>query len=159
MICDIKYYSRCASPYVIISRYNSEKCLTRESFDLSAKELITAFGNRWFNGLVIDAYVISCINNWENVCYIPTDDTISIIGNFAAQGLKNSKLLFLEKPLENIIIMVYLYNYHWRMFKINSKSALLTVFDPYGDSSDEKRVVKAFKQFFKNCDEKSSFGK
>lgn len=133
--------------------------MTRDALDLSAKELITVFDHRWFNGLVIDAYIFSCINNWNNVCFIPIDDTISIIGNLAAQGMKNSKLLSLTKPVDDVILMVYLYKYHWRMLKVDTINYLLTVFNPYGDSSDEKRVVKVFKQFVKNCEENSRIGK
>lgn len=86
LINNIKYYSKCTSSEVIIGLYYSSKCVTREMIDLSAKEFSTAFGQRWFNGLIIDSYVMSCIENWGNVSYVITDDTISVIGNLASQG-------------------------------------------------------------------------
>lgn len=45
------------------------------------------------------------------------------------------------------------------MLKIDTKNTTLTVFDPYGNNSDDKRVVKVFKQFLKKCESESSFEK
>lgn len=70
---------------------------------------------------------------------------------------ENSIVCSMTTPLENLIVMVYLYNFHWRVLKIDVENCTLNVLDPYGENFDEKRVVKAFKEFLTHCQPKSSF--
>lgn len=63
LVSSVNYYSCCSCSTIMIGRYITEKSLMRESIDLYAIELATAFGCHLFNGLIIDAFMFYLITS------------------------------------------------------------------------------------------------
>lgn len=77
LIQDTNYFRKSKSCKIINGHYSYEKSPTAiKVIFLSSDQYMTVFDNGWFNGCVIDSYIIKIITKCNNVSYIPTDDTL-----------------------------------------------------------------------------------
>ena len=91
---------------------------------------------------------------------MPTDDTRTAIGDYTNQRRKtNISLYHIDFPLGDVILLSYVFNFHWRLLIIEVKNKCTTLLDPFQEATDCPRVFDEFKNFLKACKDNTSFGK
>ena len=134
-------------------------------FSLNAFQ--TLKGDKWIDGSVIDAYIIKCDLDWHDICYMETYYTRCIFGSNDANIPKEFHMYDVHLPISGIILMLYLFNNHWRIFLINCNKNSFTLIDPirvtkkksYSFKLEEIRVIRNFKKFVSDCPQTCSFYK
>ncbi|OXU16763.1 hypothetical protein TSAR_013649 [Trichomalopsis sarcophagae] len=111
----------------------------------------------WINGIVINSFVATHIDEWIDFTYVPSDDSITIAGDHSHERVNRNKYISrTTKRMKNNLLLPYLYCSHWRLLHVQRKIMLL---DPYGTDPDQDRAVKAFKNFTEFCTPDSSVSK
>ncbi|KAH0534909.1 hypothetical protein KQX54_010047 [Cotesia glomerata] len=88
--------------------------------------------------------------------------TISInVGEDKPKRLSSaSSIAQIKEPLCDIILMPYLFQFHWLLLVIDVECSALEILDPYEKQTDsETRMVEAFTIFIKSCVTESSLYK
>lgn len=111
----MKYYWESNSKAVGVCRYKTDKLLSTEIVYVTAAEFSSLKYPRWINGVIIDAYVASYIDEWEDFTAISTDKTIWILGDDSEFKTKkrNDTIFKLKNNIGKKVIMPYLYLSHW----------------------------------------------
>ncbi|KAH0568109.1 hypothetical protein KQX54_018319 [Cotesia glomerata] len=168
LVEDPEYYQRWISTPTKIGRYNcgNEKCILVKVHELNRSTLHTLlYPTGWLSGWIIDIYTASHIDTWLNNSYFPTDvssKTISVdVGEDKPKRLSSaSSIAQIKEPLCDIILMPYLFQFHWLLLVIDVECSALEILDPYEKQTDsETRVVEAFTTFIKSCVTESSLYK
>lgn len=108
LLKDILYYIDSKTVSIIIEHYFYKESVNSQNLYITSEKYATIFNNGWFNGCVIDANIFSFINDYNGITYISTDDSIRIISNMSKDINSKSKFCTTTKPLQSVIVMVYL---------------------------------------------------
>lgn len=154
------YYWKSRSSNIAVCKFDTPNFISTKICCVTAREFSSTKPNIWIDGIIIDAYVSTRINNWVDVTYVTTDDSSMIVGEFSAKRTsKERKICKAKFTLKSRIIIPYMYMSHWRLLVVDTRENKIGVLDPYGSLGDEDRAIKAFQNFINYSDSVFSFEK
>ena len=129
--------------------------LVLKEFQMAAKQFYPiANTRRWIDSIIIGCFIATHMDEWvdKNISYMPTDIANKAIGTFAAEKKRsNSDIYKIFSPLNDVLLMPYVFEGHCALLIVNIKEETLTVMDPYEVSCDQERVVTALHTYVKSC--------
>jgi len=153
LFLDIKYYMQDTEMSITIGRYSAIRntpIISEKEFYLFSDQYKTLKTNQWIDGTIIDCFVVSYINRWKNIVYVPTDHTTFILGdNSDKKPCENWLMYNITEEICGKMLLPYLYQSHWRLL-VDIEEKTIMLLDPYKHGKD-KRVIQSFNKFLKSC--------
>ena len=122
--------------------------LVIRKFQISDKQFPPiANKQRFIDSNVIDCYTVTHVDEWKDkrILYMPTDTGNKAIKTFASQRKSPSSDMYkITTPLEEQLLMPYIYHGHSVLLVANIKEETLTLLDPYEIANDKNKVLAAF---------------
>lgn len=151
LIKNTNYYMTSKNPFLPVSYYKTEQSLSSKTFYLMAKEFRTLKSPLLINSVVLDCFIAAHIDEWDDYTFVSLDDTAKMIGNHREKKFRNRKICQIDKPLKKNIIMIYLFEAHYRTIICNIELEQLIFYDPYEVATDKDEAVKYFQSFVKTA--------
>ena len=115
---------------------------------MSAKEFYTVVHTyMWVDSLVINFYTVTHMDKSkdESMSYMPTDIANNAIGNFSAKRKGTASEIFkYQISLKDKLLIFYVFEEHCYLLLVNIVESTVPILDPFKNSVDENRIMKAF---------------
>ncbi|KAJ8685407.1 hypothetical protein QAD02_021200 [Eretmocerus hayati] len=162
LTADPQFYNndKPTSNVMVVGMYSSTLTISVPNTFMTCHEFSLIPPPAWFNDWLIDAYLASNIDSWDDVCHVSTDDTKYILGDKReSRFVKDRRVCQYQGQLKSRIMLPYSNGLHWRLFTIDTKKEEYMLLDPYWEDGGDSKALDYWKNFCRKCPPASPFNK